>query len=111
MGWEQPIATAERVSVSTRQRGELAYERVLLEGVRLSHASVLFLLQGASLRRLFEGAAVNDKFFSLAFAEMPRLWRLPVELDRVVLARLLFAPEGADPERIFYELFLAEVDC
>lgn len=111
MGWEQPIATAEQVSVSTRQRGELAYLRVLLKRVRLSHASVLYLLQGASLRQLFEGTSVEGNFFSLAFAEMPRLWQLPVELDRVVLVRVLSAPEGVDPEKVLYELFLAEVDC
>lgn len=109
-GWAQPIGTGRLVSINARSRAGIEYERFELTDFRLSHAAVLYLLQGASLRQLFFGTHCQpEKSCVLAFSEAPCLWLPPVVSSRVVLASLRSLPNGIGEEEIYRELFFSEI--
>jgi hypothetical protein len=88
-----------------------------IQGLVLSHAASLFLLQGASLRQLFTDVVLAcphcthlecNHFYSVVFAEPPMLWRPPPTISRLVLARIIERPVDMSPEAVLSELFSAE---
>ncbi len=113
-GWAHPIATALFLATEEREHGGVKYCRVTLEDVRLSHVAVLHLLQGVSLRQLFDHVCcVNGSTLTvpcyLAFAVSPLLVEQPIILPRVILACAIFAPEGMKEEEVQQALFLDQV--
>lgn len=116
-GWVHPVATTVLSSppVATRcERGGISYLRVEISNLKLSQASALLLLQGASIRSLFSDVLLSlgqdaPHFYSLIYASVPCLWRPPPVVDRAVFAWVIDRPVDVHPEKLFQDLFLAEL--
>lgn len=114
-GWVHPAGWGRRVGdVDLVEREDFTFFRVELADFRLSHAASLFLLQGASLRMLFDNVVVRvgDRpadFYSLVFASVPQLFIPPQKLDRLVLAHIFERPANITPDALYEQLFMGEM--
>ncbi len=112
-GWVQPVGWSFQWSSFRRIESEsgLEYMGVELKDFYLSHASALFLLQGASLKQLFDNVIVADDshIHSLALADAPHLMDPPPRVPRVVLVHIMNQPAGLTQEQIFAKLFMYEM--
>lgn len=115
-GWQQPVGVAPKAPLDAEliEEKDFRYLRLVLEDFHFSHAAALFLLQGASLRHLFENVVVkvgdrDPDFYSLALAEPVKLHAPPPRISRVVLAHILERPAAIAPEALLEQLFIREL--
>ena len=115
-GWQQPVGWALSMwhDWTVHPDTSFTYIRIELKDFHLSHAAALFLLQGASLKNLFDNVVVTvggrePDIYSLAIADAPRLFAPPPRCPRVVLAHILERPVDMPPEKIFEQLFMREM--
>lgn len=88
---------------------------VVLKDLRLEHAAVLHLLQGASYRQLLDevlltvpGAALSAR---LCTAETIPLYKPPFILGKVVFAHVMHNPNNTSDEVLQQELLLAGLNA
>lgn len=115
-GWRQEVGSAivllDNWFVCVEP--DFTYFRVEFRDFRLSHASTLFLLQGASLKTLFSDVVVkvgdrDPEVYSLAVSESPRLTVPPPSIRRVVLAHIFERNATDTPEALFEKIFFKEM--
>lgn len=113
-GWAQPVGSGRLGGALERfETEDFAALRLELLDFHLSHAAALFLLQGASLRDLFDNVVVAvgenpPDVYSLAVATPARLFVPPPRVTKVVLAHILERPASLTPDEIFSRLFREE---
>lgn len=86
------------------------YERLELRDVHLSHASGLYLLQGASIRGLLDGIMVWPLAFvgNVGSSDAPALSKPPLVIRKLVLVHVLEKPENLDGEELTKQIFFME---
>lgn len=115
-GWQQSVGCAPDGPLDPElvEEKDFRYFRLDLRDFHFSHAAALFLLQGASLRQLFENVVVTvgdraPDFYSLAIAEPVKLHDAPPRISRLVLAHILERPPAITPDALLEQLFMREL--
>lgn len=114
-GWQQPVGFVPDAPTETElvEDQDARYCRIELKDLHLSHAATLFLLQGASLRQLFQDVVlrVGDRepdFYSLAMTSTAKLYDPPPRVPRIVLVHILERPADKSPEELLEQIFMRE---
>lgn len=113
-GWAQPVGHGRiEGELEKFETEDFTALRLELRDFYLSHAAALFLLQGASLRNLFDNVVIGvgeraPDVYSLAVATPARLFVPPPRATKVVLAHILERPVNITPDEIFTRLFREE---
>ncbi len=113
IGWLRPVGSGFLAKVEQASTENISYVRLEISEFRLSQASALFLLQGASVRTLFSSThfaeSLERGLFELVNADVPRLWRPPPTIQKLILATNIQGADRYSAEEVFKELLLREI--